>query len=261
MADENVNARSAAGKQTGAAAAAAASSAPQSLSDLMNDPAAQKNAIHPHAAAQANPAARTQTASAARATQAAAQAQKAAQTQQAAAAAQAAKAKAAAAIPAQSQPAAQQAAAAAKAARTAQSGSARPAAHDPHADAASRKPRVPKARRLKLSVTKVDPWSVAKVSFMLSIAFGIIQVVCACILWGLLQGVGAIDQLNNLVSSAGLSGSGTSSVFGFGQIISIVTIFSIFEVLLTVILSTIGAFLYNVVSMLVGGIHMTLGDD
>jgi hypothetical protein len=122
---------------------------------------------------------------------------------------------------------------------------------------------VPKARRMKLSLTKIDPWSVAKVSFLLSIALGIIQLVAVAILWWLLSAVGIFDQLNTVISSTGLSSSGmdVSSFLGFGQVLSWVTIFAVFEVILIVILATVSAFLYDVVSSLVGGIHLTLGDD
>jgi hypothetical protein len=122
---------------------------------------------------------------------------------------------------------------------------------------------VPKARRMKLSLTKMDPWSVAKVSFLLSIAFGIIQIVAVAILWGLLSAVGLFDKVNTVISQTGLSGNGmdVTSFLGFGQVVSWVTIFAVFEVILIVILATIGAFLYNVVSSLVGGVHVTLGDD
>jgi len=40
-----------------------------------------------------------------------------------------------------------------------------------------------------------------------------------------------------------------------------VTIFSIIEVVIFTILATIIALIYNVVSSLVGGVHVTLGDD
>lgn len=122
---------------------------------------------------------------------------------------------------------------------------------------------VPKARRMKLSLTKVDPWSVAKVSFLLSIAVGIIQIVAVGILWTLLSQIGLFDKLNTVISQTGLASNGmdVSSFLGFGQVISWVTIFAVFEVVLVVILATIGAFLYNVVSALVGGVHVTLGDD
>lgn len=125
-----------------------------------------------------------------------------------------------------------------------------------------RRSRVPRARRMKLSVTKISPWSVAKVTFMLSIAMGIIQTICAAILYAIVDAAGVFDKISSLVSQTGLAGNfNMSSILGMGQVISVVVIFSVFEVVILVFLSVIFAFLYNVVSSLVGGIHVTLGDD
>ncbi|WP_291526888.1 DUF3566 domain-containing protein [Bifidobacterium sp. UBA744] len=121
--------------------------------------------------------------------------------------------------------------------------------------------RVPRARRMKLSLTHVDPWSVAKVSFLLAIAGAIIQIVAVSLIWALLNMIGLFDSVNSMISSTGLSGLDLSSVLSFGTVISATTILSIFEVVLIMVLATIGAFLYNVVCALVGGIHLTLGDD
>ena len=51
----------------------------------------------------------------------------------------------------------------------------------------------PRARRMSLSLTRIDAWSAAKVSFMLSIAGGIIQIVAAALLWMMLNVVGVFD--------------------------------------------------------------------
>ncbi len=111
----------------------------------------------------------------------------------------------------------------------------------------------PHARRMNLSLTRVDAWSVAKVTFMLAVA----------LLWSLLKVVGVFDQVTQIVSSAGLDAGGVNlaNVFSLPTILSGVTIFSIAEIVLITILVTIFALLYNVVSALVGGVHITLGDD
>lgn len=122
--------------------------------------------------------------------------------------------------------------------------------------------RVPRARRMKLSVTKISPWSVAKVTFMLSIAMGIIQTVCVAILYGIIDAAGVFDKITSLVSQTGLASNfNMSSILSLGQVLSAVIIFSVFEVVIMVLLSVILTFLYNVASSLVGGVHVTLGDD
>ena len=116
----------------------------------------------------------------------------------------------------------------------------------------------PRARRMSLSLTRIDAWSAAKVAFMLSIAGGIIQIVAVAILWGMLNMVGVFDQVTQIVSSTGLDAGGFDLT---STVLSTATIFSIVEVVLITVLVVILTLLYNVVSTLVGGIHVTLGDD
>ncbi|KAB7788746.1 DUF3566 domain-containing protein [Bifidobacterium cebidarum] len=122
--------------------------------------------------------------------------------------------------------------------------------------------RTPRARRMSLSLTRVDAWSVAKVSFMLSIAGAIIQIVAAAIVWLLLDAVGVFNQLTQIVSATGLNADfDLKNVLSLTTVVSGMTIFSIVEVVLFTLLTTIIALIYNVVSSLVGGVHLTLGDD
>ncbi|MBB2955723.1 hypothetical protein FHX77_001152 [Bifidobacterium commune] len=123
--------------------------------------------------------------------------------------------------------------------------------------------RAPRARRMSLSVTRVDAWSVAKVTFLLSVAGGIIQIVAVALIWVLLNVVGVFDQVTQIVSSTGLDAGGfnLASIFSFGTVLSAVTIFAIVGVIIATLFAVILAALYNVVSQLVGGVHVTLGDD
>ena len=127
----------------------------------------------------------------------------------------------------------------------------------------SRHHGTPRARRMNLSVTHISAWSVAKVTFLLAIAGGIIQVVAAALVWGTLDLVGVFDSITKIVSSTGLD-AGTinlKDVFSMSTVLSAVTIFSIVEVVLFTLLAAIVTMLYNVVTSLVGGVHVTLGDD
>lgn len=128
---------------------------------------------------------------------------------------------------------------------------------------AKRKTSQPRARRMSLSLVRVDAWSVAKVTFLLSVAGGIIQVIAAGLVWLFLNMVGVFDQVTQIVSSTGLNSNGfnLADVFSLPTILSAVTILSVVEIVILTLLSAIGALLYNVVGSLVGGIHLTLGDD
>ena len=121
----------------------------------------------------------------------------------------------------------------------------------------------PRARRMNLSLTHLNVWSVAKVSFMMGVAGAIIQIVAVALIYGMLYAVGLFDQINQIVSSTGLNTDGFSlaQVLSLPTVMSATTIFSIVEIVLLTLLAVIVAAIYNVVSSLVGGLHITLGDD
>ena len=129
--------------------------------------------------------------------------------------------------------------------------------------APSGKRGTPRARRMNLSLTRLNAWSVAKVSFMMSLAWGIIQIIAAGLVWMLLNVVGVFDQLTQIVASTGLDTGGLNltDVFSLSSVLSAVTIFFIIEIVLFTLLAASVALIYNVVSSLVGGVHITLGDD
>ena len=115
---------------------------------------------------------------------------------------------------------------------------------------------------MKLSVTRVDPWSISKITFILGIALIVIQDICASILWIMFKSIGLFNTVSDLMSSTGLdSDGGAESLMSCGKVISFVSIFSVFEVIVFVLLATVATFLYNISASLIGGIHVTLGDD
>jgi hypothetical protein len=119
-------------------------------------------------------------------------------------------------------------------------------------------------RRVRLTVARVDPWSAMKLSFLLSVAIGIALVVMTAVLWIILDGMGVFSDVDRTIGE--VMGSDTSSFnlmdyLGFGRVLSLATVIAVIDVFLLTALSTLGAFLYNVCSSLVGGVHLTLTDD
>jgi hypothetical protein len=117
-------------------------------------------------------------------------------------------------------------------------------------------------RTARLTIASVDPWSVLKLSFLLSVAIGIATVIASVVLWSVLNGMGVFEQINSVLSD--ISGTGDFDIFdyvGFGRIVSLSTVVGVVNVVLITALSTIGAFLYNLGAGLVGGLHVTLSDD
>ncbi|WP_298805014.1 DUF3566 domain-containing protein [uncultured Pseudokineococcus sp.] len=117
-------------------------------------------------------------------------------------------------------------------------------------------------RRVRLSVSRIDPWSVLKLSFLLSVVIGIAVVVAAAALWTVLDAVGVYDSVNNVIGD--FTGTGSVDVttyVGFSQVVSAATVLAVVDVVLLTALSTLGAVVYNVASALVGGLRVTLTDD
>ncbi len=120
-------------------------------------------------------------------------------------------------------------------------------------------------RRARLRLTRIDPWSVMKTAFLLSIALGVVTVVSVLMVWSVLGAAGVWDSINATVQdivggeeSAGFDIEdylGTSRVLGFTMLVAVIDV-----VLLTAI-ATLAAFLYNMAAALLGGIEVTLAED
>lgn len=115
--------------------------------------------------------------------------------------------------------------------------------------------------RASMQIRRIDPWSTLKVSLLLSVALFFIWMITVAFLYLVLGGMGVWAKLNSNVgdllnnasgSSAELVSSGT--IFGGAFLIGLVNI-----VLMTA-LATIGAFVYNLITDLIGGIEVTLAD-
>ncbi|MFF2346104.1 DUF3566 domain-containing protein [Pseudarthrobacter sp. NPDC058119] len=121
-----------------------------------------------------------------------------------------------------------------------------------------------KVRRARLLISKVDPWSVLKMAFLLSVALGIVTVVAAIVLWTVLDLTGIFDQVDSLLGTlAGAESGGfeLKKVASLGQVASFATIIAVVNVVLLTALSMLSAVLYNISATLVGGIGVTLTDD
>ncbi|MEI2774937.1 MAG: DUF3566 domain-containing protein [Tetrasphaera sp.] len=122
----------------------------------------------------------------------------------------------------------------------------------------------PGPRRVRLTVSRVDPWSAMKVSFLVSVGLGVAIVVMITVLWMLLSGMGVYDQINTMVNK--IIGDNETKFdlldfVGFGRVVSLSVVIGVINVLLLTALATLGAFLYNICASLVGGLQTTLTDE
>ncbi|PFG34744.1 DUF3566 domain-containing protein [Sanguibacter antarcticus] len=119
-------------------------------------------------------------------------------------------------------------------------------------------------RRVRLAVSRVDPWSVMKLAFLLSIGIGIMIVVASVVFWLVLDGLHVFTEVNDMVVTILGEDATQTDILQYVELqrfVSLATIIAIVDVVLLTALSTIGAFLYNVVAALVGGVHLTLTDE
>ena len=123
----------------------------------------------------------------------------------------------------------------------------------------------PRGRKARLRVAKVDPWSVMKTTFVLSIAFAVVSVVAAALLWSALNALGVFDSINRTLASVAPANQPNSvtltTVLSFGRVMSFTALVSVVNIVLFTALATLGAYLYNMCSSLVGGVEVTLADD
>ncbi|MFJ6211969.1 DUF3566 domain-containing protein [Streptomyces sp. NPDC092296] len=123
-----------------------------------------------------------------------------------------------------------------------------------------------RTRKARLRVTKVDPWSVMKVSFLLSIALGVVTIVAACVLWMVLDGMGVFESVGKTLkevtgSDSDPQGFDLQAFLGFGKVFMVTTIIAVVDVVLMTALATLGAFIYNTAAGFSGGVEVTLAEE
>jgi hypothetical protein len=117
-------------------------------------------------------------------------------------------------------------------------------------------------RRVRLAISRVDPWSVMKLSFLMSVAIGIMIVVATSVVWLTLDSLQVFATVNDLVTEILADSSiDLMQYVEFDRVISVSVLVAVVDVLLITALATIGAFLYNITAALVGGVHVTMTDE
>ena len=127
-------------------------------------------------------------------------------------------------------------------------------------------PRRSGPRRVRLTAQRIDPWSVFKISFLVSVALGIAGVVMVALLWTVLSGMNVFSTVSDFFTQVTSGETGGPSFdlmdyFGFGRVVSLAAVLGVLNVFLLTALATLTAFLYNICAALVGGTQVTLSDE
>ena len=133
---------------------------------------------------------------------------------------------------------------------------ARPAAPVPR----SRPIRAP--RKASLQIRRFDPWSVLKLSLVLSVAMFLMWLVAVGVLYGVLDGMGVWDKLNGAYSDLASVNdeTGGESLISAGRVFSVSAVVGVVNIVLFTAFATVSAFVYNVSADLAGGIEVTLSE-
>ncbi|MFE1170503.1 DUF3566 domain-containing protein [Nocardiopsis sp. NPDC058789] len=144
-------------------------------------------------------------------------------------------------------------------------------ASEPEGDPTPAGPSAVKAtlasRKAHLTVSRVEPWSVMKFAFVVSLVCFIILFVAVAVIYATLSMLGVFDELTNMISAL-LEGDGGEDELGLnpaawfspGRVLGYTGVIGALNVVLITALSTVGAMLYNLVSDLVGGVDVTLSE-
>lgn len=119
-------------------------------------------------------------------------------------------------------------------------------------------------RRVRLTVSRIDPWSVMKMSFLISVALGIAGVILTAVLWMILSTMNVFADVEGVLASLQTATANPFSIkdyIGFGRVVSLSIVIGVIDIILMTAISTVMAFLYNICSALVGGLQLTLTDD
>lgn len=115
--------------------------------------------------------------------------------------------------------------------------------------------------RASMQIRRIDPWSALKVSLLLNVALFFVWMIAVAFLYLVLGAMGVWSKLNSnvgdlLTNSSGGGGDlvSAASIFGGAALIGLVNI-----VLLTA-MATVGAYIYNLSTDIVGGVEVTLAD-
>jgi len=129
-------------------------------------------------------------------------------------------------------------------------------------DSARARPVGSQVRKANLVISRVEPWSVMKFSFLISLVLWIVMFVAVALLYYALSSLGVFDALQrtlaSVTSSQTSAGVDLTKWTSAPRILGYTMLLGAVDVVLITAISTVGAVVYNLVTHLGGGIEVTL---
>jgi hypothetical protein len=126
--------------------------------------------------------------------------------------------------------------------------------------APSTQSRVP-AKKVRLRLSYIDPLSIVKTTFVLTIVFGIASVFALIFVWYLLNLSGSLDAATGLVSDVFGTGFNIAGILSFSRVVTLGILVTTIQVVVWTLISGLFAIIYNVFAEFIGGVEVTLSDD
>jgi hypothetical protein len=144
-----------------------------------------------------------------------------------------------------------------------QTGGTRPGSPRPpreRAGVAAARPVGSRSRRARLSLRRVDPWSVFLFSLVASVFVGIALVVAVAVLYAALGALGVTSSLNELFAEVTGGSESAAPLLSAGRIVGGAGVLAAVNVVFLTLLATLGALLYNLCASFTGGVELTFGE-
>ncbi len=117
-------------------------------------------------------------------------------------------------------------------------------------------------RRARLTLTRVDPWSVLKFSFVYSLAALIVLLVAVLVLYSIVDAMGVIDSIRSFITSIESESNDTDVTqwLTLSRVMLVALLVGVVNVVLFTAFATLTAFIYNICNDIVGGVEVTLSE-
>ncbi len=125
---------------------------------------------------------------------------------------------------------------------------------------AKKSERRTRGKQVRLRLVQVDVWSVVKMAFWLALFAGIATVVAFMLGWVVLANTGVMESINELLNDVTGAEEGqdatvtVESFVNFGSVTLFGVVCGLLQVIVYTALAAVGAFVYNLLVRITGGL-------
>jgi hypothetical protein len=110
-------------------------------------------------------------------------------------------------------------------------------------------------KQVRLKLVYIDFWSAVKLSFLISVALGIITVVATFLVYVILQRLGIFTTIDSLLQEVlGDTKFTLQDTLSIGQVMLFAVVVAVLNVIIGIVLGAIAAVLYNLSVRITGGL-------